>query len=313
VSAPSAARVLALLVAARRRGGELTVKEAADLLGVGPVDLPVVLEGLEALGAPPFGPDDLVDLDLADGWLVVEAPAALAPPFPLTPLDAALLLCALRSLARGPGELAARLSTLADALADLLGPGLAGDLAGTFAWASPEGGDRALLDALAHAATAGHRLEVTFWNASRDRVEARAFLPEAVVQHTGAWYVVGTSPDGRRFLRLDRILSATTTGVGGPAIPCDADSLRVPWLYQPPAEPLRAEVRFERTRLPDAVERFAGAVRQAGRPDVLVLAAPTWPTLVRTLFEFGPGWEILAPAEPRALALRWAEQVGGGR
>jgi predicted DNA-binding transcriptional regulator YafY len=251
-----------------------------------------------------------VDLDLDEGWLLVEAPAALGPPMPLTTLDAALLLGSLRSLGRGPGGLAARAAALADALADAIGLDRVAALDGTLAWASAESSDRSLADALAVAAAGGDEVEATFWNASRDRMETRPFFPEVLIQHTGLWYAVGRTESGRRFLRLDRILSATPTGRREASCTPDPGSLRQPWLFTPPPAPVRADVRFARARRAAARAWFPDAASAPNRPDVLVIETPTWPTLLRDLFAFGDGWEILAPGEARDLARAWAEKVG---
>lgn len=307
MTAPAAARVLALLTAAGQRGGELTLDEAAALLGIPLGELPAVLGGLAELGAPPFGPDDLVDIVIEDGWVLVQTPDSLAPPFPLTTLDATLLGACLRSLAgRQGGQVAERLRDAAEALEAALGVPTA--TGGTLAWASEGTVDAGLLDTLARAAAEGDELEVRFWNASRDRVEARLLVPDAVAQHAGSWYLIGRTPEGRRYLRIDRIFEARPSGQRQErAEPAVAEaSVRRPLLFNAPSQPVRAEIRFARGEFTRARAWFPDAEPLRGRPGVLAMAAPTGPTLLRRLFAFDGGWEILAPDDLRALARGWA-------
>ncbi|HVM11757.1 MAG TPA: WYL domain-containing protein, partial [Actinomycetota bacterium] len=187
-------------------------------------------------GLPPYGGGDLITIVLDDDGTVEAWPGPFfTRPMQLTPREGFAVLAAGRALEAVPGT--AQRGALASALAKLEAAlGASGTLAVDLE-APPH------LATVQRAATAGERLQVTYYSAWRDDVTERVVEPLVVHSRDGRWYAEtrdvtdpAAGPRERR-LRVDRIRSAEPTG----------ETFEVP--PTPPAPPERLYVPG-----PDAVE-----------------------------------------------------------
>ena len=141
------------------------VAEAADLFGMSEPELLADLDLLFVSGLPPYGPGDLIDVDIQDGRIWIGMADYFARPLRLTRSEALAIYLRGTVLAGAPGlEEAPALSSALAKLADALGPETLGDL--------PErvdsAGDGRTPDTLAElrrAATERERLRIEYYAA----------------------------------------------------------------------------------------------------------------------------------------------------
>lgn len=167
-------------------------------------------------GLPPYGPGDLIDVQVEEGRVWISMADYFARPIRLTRAEALDLYLRGKALAGTPGLPEA--PALTSALAKLerhLGTEALGELAGRVEAA--EGRRPAeTLECLRRAAADHERLEIEYYSASRGQTTVRRIDPEEVFSGIGNWYVVAWDhlSGAERMFRVDRIKRATPTGEG---------------------------------------------------------------------------------------------------
>lgn len=283
--------------------GEVPVAEAAERFALTEDEVVSDLELAAMCGLPPFV-DELIDVFVDDGVIVVGVPRLFTRPLRLNSVEAFELLAAGRAAMELPGAdptgaLARGLAKLATALGEDDTTGVRIDL------------DRpGLADRLAAAATASEELAIEYWSASRDATSERRIVPRQVFADRGEWYV--SADDDRsgsvRTFRVDRIVRMEPTG--RTVAPSDAP-LPTPGAWFNDESVRRAVIRLA----PAArwvVERNPSDTVSA--PDAAGWVTATMPVaseqwLVRTLLRLGSDAEIVEPEEWRSLAAATAGAV----
>ena len=190
------------------------LRELARLFGVDEADLLEDLGRLFLSGLPPYGPGDLIGVDIEDGRVWIDMADYFARPLRLTRPEALALYLRGTALSATPGV--AQSSALASAvrkLGEALGPGTLGELAGHVEAAA---GARPVeaLETIRAAADRHERLRIEYYAQSSAETTEREIDPEAVFLAIGQWYVVAWDHRSgqERLFRADRIRSATPTG-----------------------------------------------------------------------------------------------------
>lgn len=193
-------------------GTELT--EVTRLFGVPEEALFEDLRLLFVSGLPPYGPGDLIDVDIQDGRVWVRMADYFGRPLHLTRSEAIALyvrgaaLAAMQDVPEAPA-----LDSALAKLADGLGPETLGELPQRIHAA---GGGRSAdtLEAL-RAATAGHeKIRIEYYAASSAATTVREIDPEEILYAIGNWYVVAWDhrSDEERLFRADRVRTVEPTG-----------------------------------------------------------------------------------------------------
>jgi proteasome accessory factor C len=276
-----------------------SLDEASSLFDIPESHLRRDLQLLFLAGLPPYGPGDLIDVDIdEDGRVWIGMADHFARPLRLTRQEAVAVYVRATELAATPGlpqapALEAALRKLREALgAETLGDAEA--IAAADAGAAPEH-----LDAVREAAEAHRRLRIGYTAASTGERTERTVDPEVVFASSGRWYVAAwdVDVDDERLLRIDRIDALETTGarfeprgLAGPGRP----------LYTPGGTDLAVRLRLA----PAArwVAEYYVATDPEDAPDgSLTVTLPTkqvvW--LARLLLRLGPDATVLEPAEVR--------------
>jgi len=196
----------------QHQGAQLT--EVARLFDV-PVDqLRRDLNLLFMSGLPPYGPGDLIDVDVdEDGGIWITMADHFARPLRLTRAEALALYLRGTELLSAPGLSGApALASALEKLRDTLGPETLGDPAaiqGSAAGAPPE-----QLEALRTAAGEHEQLRIEYFAASTQVWSTRIVEPEEVFSSMGNWYVAAwdVDQDAERLFRADRVRKAELTG-----------------------------------------------------------------------------------------------------
>ena len=286
-----------------------SVTEASSLFDVPPDQLRRDLRLLMMSGVPPYGPGDLIDVDIdEDDEIWITMADHFARPLRLTRQEATAVRVRAAELMATPGVPEA--PDLASAVAKLdasLGEVPIEAVGGT---APPP-----LLDEVREAAEARERLRITYVAASTGERTERAIEPEAVFAELGNWYVVSwdVAAGDERLLRIDRIESVTRTserfephglqGAGRPLYTAGEDDVVVRLALGP-------DSRW--------VAEYYATTAVTERPDGrLEVELPTrelgW--VAALLLRLGPDAEVLEPAElgerRREMARRTLDRYAG--
>ena len=193
------------------------LEEVARLFDVPSDDLRRDLDLLFMSGLPPYGPGDLIDVDVdEDDRIWITMADHFARPLRLSRNEALALYLRGTELLATPGlPQAPSLASALDKLRDSLGPDLLGPTDGAIDSEVP-GAPPPFLDLLRSASSRHERLEVEYFAASSRRWSTRRIDPEEVFSAMGQWYVAAwdVDADAERLLRADRIRQAATTGEG---------------------------------------------------------------------------------------------------
>ena len=190
---------------------QVSLEEAARVIGVPADQLEKDLRVLFLCGLPGGYPDDLIDVDLdaleGEGVIRVSNADYLARPLRLTPTEASAIIVALRALRAGSepdtrevvDRALAKLEAAAAGSTPLVDPG--DDVPSTLA----------LRAQLEDATRRRHQVRITYYVPARDEESERVVDPHAVVSHHGVAYLDAYchSADAPRLFRLDRIHEAT--------------------------------------------------------------------------------------------------------
>jgi proteasome accessory factor C len=190
------------------------VSEATELFGVSEPELIEDLNLLFVSGLPPYGPGDLIDVDIQDGRIWIGMADYFARPLRLTRSEALALYLRGTALSGTPGvaeapALVSALAKLAEGLESETLGGLPGRVGASGLGRVVEG-----LDDLRHAAEGRERLRIRYWAASTAETTTREIDPEVVFVAMGNWYVAAWDhrSGAERLFRVDRIGSIERTG-----------------------------------------------------------------------------------------------------
>lgn len=295
----------------RHPGTELS--EAARLFDATEDELLDDLRLLFMSGLPPYGPGDLIDVDIQDGRVWIEMADYFARPLRLTRNEAVSLYLRGTALTGAPGlqEATALTSALAK-LEEGLGRETLGELAGRVAAAGRPTEAPEMLEPVRAAVEGWERLEIQYYAASTAETTVRRIDPEEVFFAMGNWYVVAWDhlSGEERLLRVDRIRRAEVTGerfeprglagAGRPLYSPGERDVPIRLLLYPKA---RWVAEYYRTE--SETEREDGSLE-------VVLPARRMEWVARLLVRLGGGAEILDPPGlkdlVRDLARRTLEQ-----
>jgi proteasome accessory factor C len=191
-----------------------TLAEASTLFEIPEAHLRRDLQLLFLAGLPPYGPGDLIDVDVdEEGRVWIAMADHFARPLRLTRQEALAVYVRATELAATPGvPEAPALHAALEKLRGALGEETLGDAA---AIAAADAGEAPpFLDAVRAAAADRSRLRITYAAASTGERTERVADPEAVFASAGRWYVAAwdVQVDDERLLRIDRIEALASTG-----------------------------------------------------------------------------------------------------
>ena len=294
------------------------VSEASALFGLSEQELLDDLNLLFVSGLPPYGPGDLIDVDVQDGRIWIGMADYFARPLRLTRSEALALYLRGTALAQTPGVAEApALTTALAKLAERLGPEALGGLPERVG-AAGEGRPVQALDAVRRAAEKHDRLRIEYYAASTAETTDREIDPEAVFFTMGNWYVAAWDhrSEAERLFRVDRIRFVAPTGerfeprglegAGRPLYSRDDGDVQVRLRLAPEA---RWVAEYYETA--DETELEDGALE-------VVLPAGRLEWLERLLLRLGRDAEVLEPEDLRervgqlaARSLRRYRRSGG--
>lgn len=276
-----------------------TLDEASTLFDIPMTQLRRDLEMLFLAGLPPYGPGDLIDVDIdEEGGVWISMADHFARPLRLTRQEALAVYVRATELAATPGMPGA--PALTSALAKLraaLGSETLGDAAGIAG--ADAGSAPPFLDEVRTAAQERQRLLIAYAAASTGERTERRIDPEAVFASSGRWYVAAwdVDLDDERLLRVDRIDEVRPTGERFE--PRGLEGAGRP-LYTPGAQDVRIRVRLrpearwvaEYYVATDPVEEDSGS---------LVVTLPTGQVTwaARLLLRLGSDADVLDPVTVR--------------
>ena len=297
----SAERLRRLLIVVpyvvRNPGARL--EELSALFGIPEEDLVTDLNLLFVSGLPPYGPGDLIDVQIEDGAVWIDMADYFARPLRISRSEALALYLQGTALLGTPGlPEAGALRSALEKLERELGPDALGGVAGHVEAA--EGGPPAeTLDLLMEASSEHERLEIEYYSASREETSVRRIDPEEVFSALGNWYVVAWDhqADDERMFRADRIRRAERTGerfeprglagAGRPLYTRSREDIPVRLLLGPGARWVAEYYETESVR-----ERRGGAVE-------VVLPTRQLAWVARLVVRLGGGVTVLTPDELR--------------
>jgi proteasome accessory factor C len=289
-----------------------SVEEATRLFGVSEQDLLADLDLLFVSGLPPYGPGDLIDVDIQDGRIWIGMADYFSRPLRLTRAEALAIYVRGAGVAAVPGlEEASALASALGKLAAGLGRDALGELPERVETASA-GEELETLGELRRAAAQHERLRIEYYAASAAETTVREVDPEEIFFEIGHWYVVAWDhrSDAERLFRADRIRSVAPTGdrfdprglqgAGRPLYTSGSDDVAVTLRLGP-------EARW--------VAEYYETVRETeledGRLEV-ELPAGRLEWVERLLLRLGPDAEVVAPeglhVRVRELAARTLER-----
>ena len=196
------------------RNPGVSIADLAKAFEVGEKDLLEDLNQLFVSGLPPYGPGDLIDVEVEEGRVSISMADYFSRPVRLTRSEGLALYLRGKALVGTEGlEEAPALRSALEKIEKGLGEEAIAELAGRV---EVEGGGSVAL-ALAtirRAAENRERVEIDYYSASRDELTHRRIDPEHVFSAMGNWYVVAWDhlADDERMFRADRIRSVEETG-----------------------------------------------------------------------------------------------------
>jgi proteasome accessory factor C len=261
-------------------------------------------------GLPPYGPGDLIDVDVdEDDRIWISMADHFSRPLKLTRSEALAIYLRGTELLATPGVPDA--PVLAKALEKLrasLGPDTLGEAEGRIEIAR---GGRAPehLRMLREAAAAHERLSIEYFAISTGEWSRREIEPEEVFSAMGQWYVAAwdVDADAERLFRADRVRSAEPTGET-----FSPRGLRGAGrdLYSPTGEDVSVRLRL-RPGARWVAEYYATTTVEDLEDGGVEVTLPArqlgW--VARLLLRVGPDAEVLDPPELRAEVARLAGET----
>jgi proteasome accessory factor C len=282
-----------------------SLEELARVFGVNRGDLTNDLNLLFVAGLPPYGPGDLVDVQIEGDRVWISMADHFSRPVRLTRGEALALYLGATALLGAEGPEAEALQGALKKLREALGGAGPEDLHLEVEQAA---GRRGPLEAVHQAAERRERIEIDYYSASRDEVTTRQIDPEQVFSAIGNWYVVAwdRQSDEERMFRVDRIRDVRATGEGfeprgllgqgRPLYDRSAEDLQVRLLLRPGARWVAEYYEVER-----ATPR--------GKDLEVVLPAKDLAWVAKLVLRLGGEAEVLDPPELQDLARRAAVEA----
>jgi proteasome accessory factor C len=289
-------------------GSEL--KELAAAFGMAPAELRRDLDLLFMSGLPPYGPGDLIDVDVdEDGRIWISMADHFSRPLHLTRIEALAVYLRGTELLATPGlPEAPVLAKALRRLRDSLGAETLGAADERIEMALVEGAPEHL-DVLREAARAHDRLEIEYFAASTGEWSHREIDPEEVFSGMGHWYVAAwdVDSDAERLFRADRVRSAKPTGES--FIPRGLKGAGRD-LYSPTGDDVAVRLRLK----PGArwIAEYYATTQVEERDDgdlEVTLPARQLGWVARLLLRVGPDAEVVEPAELRDEVARLAAET----
>jgi len=296
-------RLLFLVPFVAARDDGVPLSELAERLDVPEEELLSEIDLLCQVGPPAGDPADFLLLTVEEGRVFVDLPQRLVRPPRLSAQEAFALLLgaqALRgtgiqhhedALARAAQKIRRALGSSQDALARIEQDILLGkeDAAGL-----------AVVPELARAARAHRAVDIEYYSAGRGASSRRGVDPYGLVNHLGAWYLVGRchKNDEPRLFKCERIASVELRAEKF-TVPDDFDLgiFQRDRMRLPTARTGTIKLRATGEAAARAAQ-WEGAKKKPGGVDVSLEMAPNeW--LVGWILGFGGDVEVLAPAELR--------------
>lgn len=286
-------RLLAVVPHAVRHPGT-PVGELARIFEVDEQELLADLNLLFLTGLPPYGPGDLIEVDIDEGQVWIRMADHFSRPVRLTRGEAMSLYLRGTELLGAPGlPEAEALRSALQKIGERLGRDTLGELRVEVGDAGREGGP---LAAIRRAVAATERIEIDHYSAARDTVTTRRIDPEHVFSALGNWYVVAWDhlADAERMFRVDRIREVRPTGETFEPRGLLGQGRD---LYTPTAEDITVRLRLgpgarwvgEYYLVEEAVERDGGLEVAFPTKDL------TW--VAKLLLRLGGQAEVLSPPE----------------
>lgn len=274
-----------------------SIAEVAPLYDVKPEQLRRDLDLLFMSGLPPYGPGDLIDVEVdEDDHIWITMADHFSRPLRLSRQEALAITLRSAELLATPGSpQAPALASAVRKLRDALGPDTAGD---EQAIATAEFGRPAEhLETMRRAALAHERITIEYFAGSTGAWSTRDVEPEEVFSAMGNWYVAAwdVDADDERLFRADRIRAATGAGVrfeprglegaGRALYTPTGDEIRVRLSLQPGARWIAEYYMTE-----DPLERDDGALE-------VTLPAAELAWVARLMLRVGPDAQVHSPPE----------------
>jgi len=207
------------------------VGELAALFGGTADEIASDLNLLFLTGIPPYGPGELIEVEIEEDRVWISMADYFSRPLRLTRNEAIALYLRGKAVLGTPGlQEAPALASALDKIATALGEEL-GDVASRVETAGTPTAPESL-ELLRMAARERQRVQIEYYSASRDDVSIRTVDPEQIFTASGFWYVVAWDEDveDTRTFRLDRIRDARV--VEGSFVPRGLADARMR-LYEP--------------------------------------------------------------------------------
>jgi predicted DNA-binding transcriptional regulator YafY len=302
-------RLLLLVPAARAKPG-IHLSELARSLACTEAELRKDVDLLACVGAPPFLPDDLIDIELRDDRVYVSLPRAFNRPTRLLATEAAALVIAARALAPHDPLTQAASEKLTKAIAPGQKPFYEALLA-KFATTPAETSEE--VESIVRQAIAEQReLEITYFARTENSTRPRVIKPRIILTVDTVSYLSAQKDDGAdRTYRLDRIAHAKLLDrTFEPLYPIDQQATmeRIARFDQQP-DLARATIRFAPAVASTAKSRYPDARAVDGGAVDIDLAYSTVPWIVSFALSWGGAAEIVSPPEARAALKIAVEQA----
>ena len=313
-------RLLYLVPAVLRRQG-IKLKDLCEELSVDEATLREDLDLLSMVGPPAGGPDEFLLLTVDEERVYADLPQGLTRPLRLTAAEAFSLTLGLRALA-GSGvrpyeDAVSRLLTKVRAALGEASPGLAALERQSVIEAGEDHSKLGLLGDLHRAVSSRRPVEIVYHSASRGLTENRGVDPYALVNHRGAWYLVGgchRHGHEPRLFKVERISTVTAIEGAEPfTIPAsfDLEQFRRDNLFQPSPEYPTVRLRFDAPLAYEVRTRFdPQQVHTAADGSLEVtMENPISAWLISWVLGFGPSVQVLDPPELRQAVIRQARAL----
>ena len=190
------------------------IAEVTRLFGIKEGELLQDLNLLFVSGLPPYGPGDLIDVQVEEGRVWIGMADYFSRPVRLSRAEALALYLKGKALLGAPGlEEAPALASALKKIESGMGPEVLERLAGRVE-VGEAGRIAEALSTVRRAVEAQERLEIEYYSATRDELTTRRIDPEHLFSAIGNWYVVAWDhlAGAERLFRADRIRSAKATG-----------------------------------------------------------------------------------------------------
>jgi proteasome accessory factor C len=275
--------------------------ELAAVFDVPPAQLRRDLDLLFLSGLPPYGPGDLIDVDVdEDDRIWISMADHFSRPLQLTRIEALAVYLRGTELLATPGlPEAPALARALQKLRDSLGPETLGSADGRIEMAPGDGTPPEHLEVLRTAARDHQRLEIEYFAASTGEWSRREIEPEEVFSGMGNWYVAAwdVDVDDERLFRADRVRSVTPTGRSFAPRGLQGAGRD---LYSPTGEDVPVRLRLA----PGArwIAEYYATTEVEERPDGgvdVTLPARQLGWVARLVLRVGRDAEVLEPAELR--------------